>query len=216
MTAGFKEICATPKSLVGRTIFLGLFVGFFTAFFLGVGRYATKAFDVLCNGSSFMFDSQSAVAAHAMRSAAAIFAVILNFWVVSTIAFAGEWLFIYIIFRAVRNAPMGSQQYWRVWLCSLLLAFIAPIFTYCGAQWFPLLIESAIINGILFAIFYRVAKYSFSTNPPSGTGVWKEELSRAEFVGIVRKKVRAAYPHFKRNVVIVVLLLSILGLVAGA
>lgn len=219
-TVGFKEICTIPKSLVGRTVFLGLFVGIVTALLFGVWKYAAQALNVIINGSTYAYESQAAAASHALRSAAGIFAGILNFTVIGCIGFAAEWMFVYILCRVVRNAPMGAAQYWRVWQITLFAAFILPIchaaYLFFNATKYLPLIESAVINGSLFVIFYSTAKFAFSTNPPREPAIWKNELSRAEFTGIVRKSIRAAYPHFKRNAIIALIFLSLLGLISGA
>ena len=116
---------------------------------------------------------------------------------------------------------MQNLQYFRIWVVALVLAFPLSI----ALDAWEVFVEGApgafklgsmILNAVLFVVFLGLAKFSFIENPPKGGGAWKEELSKVEFVGILRKSIRAHYPHFKRNAVVAVLVFAAIALVAGA
>ena len=124
-------------------------------------------------------------------------------------------------FRFARNSQMQNLQYFRVWVVALVLAFplsIALDAWEIFADGAPVAFKlgSMLLNAALFVVFLGLAKFSFIENPPKGGGVWKEELSKVEFVGILRKSIKSHYPHFKRNAAIAVLVFAAIALVAGA
>ena len=216
---GLSRICALPKSLVGRTLFLGLLAGAFSGFAFGAWRLACAAAETFLNGSGFVFESRAAAASHALRSVAGAFVFAFNSAALSCAAFAAEWLLIYIFARAVRNAPMGAPQYCAVWKIAVAAAFLLPIFQFAvkvfSGGFSPYGLGAAAINAALFFLFWTLAVRSFSDNPPKGEGLWRDELSRAEFFGILRRSVREEYPHFGRNALIAAALFSLAALAAG-
>lgn len=216
---GLPRICALPKSLVGRTLFLGLLAGAFSGFAFGAWRLACTAAETILNGSGFVFESRAAAASHALRSVAGAFVFAFNSAALSCAAFAAEWLLIYIFARAVRNAPMGAPQYCTVWKIAVAAAFLPPIFQFAvkvfSGGFSPYGLGAAAINAALFFLFWTLAVRSFSDNPPKGEGLWRDELSRAEFFGILRRSVREEYPHFGRNALIAAALFSLAALAAG-
>lgn len=121
---GLARICSLPKSLVGRTLFLGLLTGVFSGFSFGAWKCACRAAETLWNGSGLAFESRAAAASHAVRSVAGAFVFVLNSAALSCAAFAAEWLLIYILARAVRNSPMGAPQYCAVWKIAVSVAFL--------------------------------------------------------------------------------------------
>lgn len=215
---GLSRICALPKSLVGRTLFLGLLAGAFSGFAFGAWRLACAAAETFLNGSGFVFESRAA-ASHALRSVAGAFVFAFNSAALSCAAFAAEWLLIYIFARAVRNAPMGAPQYCTVWKIAVAAAFLPPIFQFAvkvfSGGFSPYGLGAAAINAALFFLFWTLAVRSFSDNPPKEEGLWRDELSRAEFFGILRRSVREEYPHFGRNALIAAALFSLAALAAG-
>lgn len=92
---GLARICSLPKSLVGRTLFLGLLTGVFSGFSFGAWKCACRAAETLWNGSGLAFESRAAAASHAVRSVAGAFVFVLNSAALSCAAFAAEWLLIY-------------------------------------------------------------------------------------------------------------------------
>ena len=217
---GLARICSLPKSLVGRTLFLGLLTGVFSGFSFGAWKCACRAAETLWNGSGLAFESRAAAASHAVRSVAGAFVFVLNSAALSCAAFAAEWLLIYILARAVRNSPMGAPQYCAVWKIAVSVAFLPPIFQVAievfSGGFSPYGLGAAAINAALFALFWTLAGRSFSDKPPKGEGLWRDELSRAEFFGILRKSARAEYPHLGRNALAAAVLFSFAAMIAGA
>lgn len=218
---GLADICAIPKSLIGRTLALGALAGISGGAVLGAWHILWRAIGVMAYGSGLVFESRGAAAAHALRSVAQGIVFLLNSAALSCVGLAAVWLAVYMVFRFARNSQMQNLQYFRIWVVALVLAFplsIAldawEIFVEGAPGTFKL--GSMILNAVLFVVFLGLAKFSFIENPPKGGGAWKEELSKVEFVGILRKSIRAHYPHFKRNAVVAVLVFAAIALVAGA
>lgn len=214
------EICSIPKSPAGRTAFLLAFAGAVSALvFVGWNALGGAA-EVLWEGSHFEFESQAAAAAHALRSVSKVF---ISLFVSSILAFgvlAGNWLLVYIIYRAFRNAEMGARQYLRVWIIALAIMFVAPVL-YSAVALFGSgtpqgLLLSAVLNLPLFLFFKKIADYSFGENPPRCGDSWRSELTKREVVAITKRAVREKFPHFKRWILIAAFLLSLVAIVAGA
>lgn len=218
--SGLVRICAIPKSLVGRTLILGVLAGAFSGFAFGAWRFACRAAETLWSGTEFAFESRAAAASHALRGVAGAFVFVLNSSALSCAALAAVWLLIYVAVRAVRNAPMGAPQYGAVWKAAFAAAFLPPVFSGVigafGGAFSVCGLGSAAINAALFSLFWTLAGRSFSDNPPKGGGLWRDELSRAEFFAVLRKAVRAEYPHLGRGALAIAALFSLAALVAGA
>lgn len=114
---------------------------------------------------------------------------------------------------------MGAPQYCAVWKIAVSVAFLPPIFQVAievfSGGFSPYGLGAAAINAALFALFWTLAGRSFSDNPPKGEGLWRDELSRAEFFGILRKSARAEYPHLGRNALAAAVLFSFAAMIAG-
>lgn len=214
------EICSIPKSPAGRTAFLLAFAGAVSALVFVGWNALSGAAEVLWEGSHFEFESQAAAAAHALRSVSKVF---ISLFVSSILAFgvlAGNWLLVYIIYRAFRNAEMGARQYLRVWIFALAIMFVAPVL-YSAIALFGSgtpqgLLLSAVLNLPLFLFFKKIADYSFGENPPRCGDSWRSELTKRELVAITKRAVREKFPHFKRWILVAAFLLSLVAIVAGA
>lgn len=67
---GLADICAIPKSLIGRTLALGALAGISGGAVLGAWHILWRAIGVMAYGSGLVFESRGAAAAHALRSVA--------------------------------------------------------------------------------------------------------------------------------------------------
>ena len=67
---GLADICAIPKSLIGRTLALGALAGISGGAVLGAWHILWRAIGVMAYGSGLVFESRGAAAAHALRQRA--------------------------------------------------------------------------------------------------------------------------------------------------
>ena len=216
---GLARICSLPKSLVGRTLFLGLLTGVFSGFSFGAWKCACRAAETLWNGSGLAFESRAGggVPRGAERRGGVRFrpqfrgALVRGFR--RRVAFD--------IYFGARGSqlPHGRPTVLRGLEIAVSVAFLPPIFQVAievfSGGFSPYGLGAAAINAALFALFWTLAGRSFSDNPPKGEGLWRDELSRTEFFGILRKSARAEYPHLGRNALAAAILFSFAAMIAG-